>query len=143
MPMELARDSVIGSTAGARTGTSSATSRDATRPRTAATAVQLGLVLVGFEKMLCSSSQALAGSLESRRDRLQGELEVRSARAFLGRSKFGSASRAEDARGHCAPRVAVTTCATIARQSLPDSSGFQRAQAERQALSERGHSPPS
>src|SRR5262249_10235276 len=47
--------------------------RFASADRTKRTAV--GLVLVAFQKMLCSSSQALAGSLESRRDRLQGELE--------------------------------------------------------------------
>ncbi len=35
----------------------------------------VGLVLVAFQKMLCSSSQALAGSLESRRARLQNELD--------------------------------------------------------------------
>jgi hypothetical protein len=47
--------------------------RFATTDRRKRTAI--GLVLVVFQKMLCSSSQALAGSLESRRDRLQGELE--------------------------------------------------------------------
>jgi hypothetical protein len=35
----------------------------------------VGLVLVAFQKMLCSSSQALAGSLESRRARLENELD--------------------------------------------------------------------
>jgi Helicase conserved C-terminal domain len=35
----------------------------------------VGLVLVVFQKMLCSSSQALARSLESRRARLESELE--------------------------------------------------------------------
>src|SRR5579862_4597047 len=34
----------------------------------------VGLVLVAFQKMLCSSTNALAGSLESRRQRLQNEL---------------------------------------------------------------------
>jgi superfamily II DNA or RNA helicase len=36
----------------------------------------VGLVLVVFQKMLCSSSQAVAGSLESRRARLLDELEA-------------------------------------------------------------------
>lgn len=35
----------------------------------------VGLVLVAFQKMLCSSSKALAGSLESRQARLKNELE--------------------------------------------------------------------
>lgn len=35
----------------------------------------VGLVLVAFEKMLCSSSNALAASLETRSKRLQGELD--------------------------------------------------------------------
>jgi Helicase conserved C-terminal domain len=35
----------------------------------------VGLVLVAFQKMLCSSTQALAGSLESRRARLENELD--------------------------------------------------------------------
>jgi Helicase conserved C-terminal domain len=39
----------------------------------------VGLVLVVFQKMLCSSSQALAGALESRRARLQNELEAETA----------------------------------------------------------------
>ena len=47
--------------------------RYASADRNKRTAV--GLVLMAFQKMLCSSSQALAGSLESRRARLQGELE--------------------------------------------------------------------
>jgi hypothetical protein len=34
----------------------------------------VGLVLVAFQKMLCSSTNALAGSLESRRQRLQNEV---------------------------------------------------------------------
>jgi hypothetical protein len=41
----------------------------------------VGLVLVAFQKMLCSSSQALAGSLESRAARLQNELEAEDASA--------------------------------------------------------------
>lgn len=47
--------------------------RYASADRSRRTAV--GLVLVAFQKMLCSSSQALAGSLESRCARLQNELE--------------------------------------------------------------------
>jgi Helicase conserved C-terminal domain len=47
--------------------------RYASADRNKRTAV--GLVLVAFQKMLCSSSQALAGSLETRRGRLQNELE--------------------------------------------------------------------
>jgi len=39
----------------------------------------VGLVLVVFQKMLCSSSQALAGALESRRARLENELEAETA----------------------------------------------------------------
>jgi Helicase conserved C-terminal domain len=47
--------------------------RYASADRAKRTAV--GLVLVAFQKMLCSSSEALAGSLESRCARLQNELE--------------------------------------------------------------------
>src|SRR5262245_52116058 len=41
----------------------------------------VGLVLVAFQKMLCSSSKALAGSLESRARRLQNEFEGEAAPA--------------------------------------------------------------
>jgi len=41
----------------------------------------VGLVLVAFQKMLCGSSNALAGSLESRRKRLQNELESETSAA--------------------------------------------------------------
>lgn len=75
----------------------------------------VGLVLVAFQKMLCSSSQALAGSLESRQARLQNELEAPTPSSddpdLIEQERRLHALGAEDLVGE------VSTLASLARRA--------------------------
>lgn len=76
----------------------------------------VGLVLVAFQKMLCSSSRALAGSLESRAARLRNELEPEDASAsddpdLIEEERRLHALPADDIAGE------VSTLASLARRA--------------------------